>query len=85
MNLPKGIYKLKIKARDEAGNEGEWSGVIYVKGDEVMGCPVIGSVTEGDVSKIFAMMNSLIPVSVILVAFYFMKAMRRGNLRNGRK
>jgi len=42
-------------------------------------------VTEGDVSKIFAMMNSLIPVSVILVAFYFMKAMRRGNLRNGRK
>jgi len=85
LNLPKGIYKLKIKARDEAGNEGEWSGVIYVKGDEVMGCPVIGSVTEGDVSKIFAMMNSLIPVSVILVAFYFMKAMRRGNLRNGRK
>ncbi len=84
LNLPKGIYKLKIKAQDEAGNEGVWAGVIYVKGDEVMGCPVIGSVTESDVSKMFALMNAMIPVSVILVAFYFMKAFRRnGNGKNG--
>jgi hypothetical protein len=84
LNLPKGIYKLKIKAQDEAGNEGVWAGVMYVKGDEVMGCPVIGSVTESDVSKMFALMNAMIPVSVILVAFYFMKAFRRnGNGKNG--
>jgi hypothetical protein len=84
LNLPKGIYKLKIKAQDEAGNEGVWAGVMYVKGDEVMGCPVIGSITESDVSKMFALMNAMIPVSVILVAFYFMKAFRRnGNGKNG--
>jgi heme/copper-type cytochrome/quinol oxidase subunit 2 len=51
-----------------------------------MGCPVIGSVTESDVSKMFALMNAMIPVSVILVAFYFMKAVRRnGKNGNGKK
>jgi len=84
LSLPKGVYKLHIRARDEAKNEEEISHIIYVKGDEVMGCPVIGSVNQKDVSKMLATLNALIPVSVALFAVYILKFIRNGN-GNGKK
>lgn len=82
-SLPKGIYRLTIKAKDLAGNESEFSEIVYVKGDEVIGCPIIGSITQDNIKVAFGILNSLIPVSVILFALYIMKAVKNGKNGNG--
>ena len=79
LSLRKGVYKLYVRAKDKAGNLSEWSEIIYVKGDEVMGCPFIGTVVEDDVKKFFSVLNSLVPISIILFAFYIMKSRGRKN------